>query len=194
MPLRALLTNLRKRRTRGQGGASDLLTFLGEYAYYEARERARTCRSKRDRAGDRHWSRVAVEIAGREGRVIGETVADRYEAERARPAPPPSTRREAARALTDIAQSIADMARGRADATTLHNVGVWVRQAIAMGGRTPDVVLAGDRVIAACEDLATGTAPCSAGLSAGSYPQTSELAGTALQGLRAAIDARARPS
>ena len=192
MPLRALLTNLRTRRKRVQGDASDLLTFLGEYAYYEARERARTCRSKRDRAGDRHWSRVAVEIAGREGRVIGETVADRYEAERARPAPPPSTRREAARALTEIAQSIADMARGRADATTLHNVGVWVRQAIAIGGSTPEVVLAGDAVIAACEDLAAGTSQCSAALSAGRYPEKAELAGTALQDLRAAIDARAR--
>lgn len=191
MSLRALLTNLRARRKRVQGDASDLLTFLGEYAYYEARERARTCRSKRDRAGDRHWSRVAVEIAGREGRVIGETVADGYEAERARPALP-STRREAARALTDLAQNITDMARGRADATTLHNVGVWVRQAITIGGSTPEVVLAGDAVIAACEDLAAGTSQCSAALSAGSYPQKAELAGTALQGLRAAIDARAR--
>lgn len=179
MPLRALLTNLRTRRMRVQGDASDLLTFLGGYAYYEARERARTCLSKRDRAGDRHWSRVTVEIAGRKGRVIGETVADRYEAERARPAPPPSTRRETARALTDIAQSIADIARGRADATTLHNVRVWVRQAIAIGGSASEVVLAGDAVIAACGNLAA-TSQCSAALSAGSYPQKAELAGTAL--------------
>lgn len=84
------------------------------------------------------------------------------------------------------------MARGRADATTLHNVGVWVRQVIAMGGSTPEVVLAGDAVIAACEDLAAGTSQCSAAVSVGSYPQKAELAGTALQGLRAAIDARAR--
>lgn len=190
MPLRALLTTLRTRRMRVHGDASDLLTFLGKYAYYEARERARTCRSKGDRDGDRHWSRVAVEIAGREGRVIGEKVGDRYEAERARPALP-STRREVARALTDIAQSIAELARGRADATTLHNVGVWVRQAIAAGGSTPEIVIAGGAVIAACQDLAKAAAQSSAELAAGTYPRKAELAGTALQCLRSAIDARA---
>jgi hypothetical protein len=40
-------------------------------AYGEARTRARTARANRYTAGDKHWSRVAVEIAKRTGYVVG---------------------------------------------------------------------------------------------------------------------------
>ena len=68
----------------------------------------------------------------------------------------------------------------------------WVRQAIASGGSTPEIAIAGDAVIAACEDLAKAATQSSAELAAGTYPRKAELAGTALQVLRSAIHARAR--
>ena len=70
VPLFAFLAARRERRARIDKDASDLLTFLGDMAYPEARNRARECRAKRDGAGDRHWSKVAVEITRRTGHVI----------------------------------------------------------------------------------------------------------------------------
>ena len=178
----------RERRARVEQDTADLLTFLGDHAYYEARTRARTCRGKRDRAGDRHWSRVAVEVAKREGRVIGEKVADRYEANRDPPSPRPA-HRDVARAFADIAEGIADLARGRADAMTLHNLGAWVRQVIDLAGSTPQVIVAGDAVIAACEDLARAAPERAAALKAGIYPPPAETAGLKLRFLRKIVEA-----
>ena len=49
------------------------------WPYHEARTRARAYRHCDDGGGDRHWSKVAVEIAKRTGREIGVKAADRYE-------------------------------------------------------------------------------------------------------------------
>lgn len=185
------LANRRERRARVKQDAADLLTFLGDHAYYEARSRARTCRGKRDQAGDRHWSRVAVEVASREGRVIGEKVADRYEADRASPSSRP-VHRDVARALADIAEGIADLASGRSDGTTLHNTGVWVRQVIDLADSTPEVIGAGDAVIAACEELARAAPECTAAMKTGIYPLPAERAGLQLRRLRVAVEATSR--
>jgi hypothetical protein len=128
---------------------------------------------------------VAVRIACKLGTTIGETVADRYEAERSSslaPLPP-----GAAEALVDIAQGIADLARGRVPPNTLHNIGVRVRHVIGLAGSTPALVRAGEEVIAACEALARVGAECSAALEAGRYPLAAERAGAALQRLRLGV-------
>ena len=88
------LVDWRSRRAAIARAAGELMTFLGDMAYDEARTRARACRRRDDRRGDRHWSKVAVEIAKRTGREIGVKVADRYErdsqpAQRSRPPLPP---------------------------------------------------------------------------------------------------------
>lgn len=69
----------RERREAVQREAGSLITFLDDMAYPEARNRARACRAKGDRAGDRFWSKVAVTVARRTGRDIGVKAADRYE-------------------------------------------------------------------------------------------------------------------
>jgi hypothetical protein len=81
--LRRFVAARRERQARIDRDATDLLTFLGDMAYGEARTRARTARANRDTAGDKHWSRVAVVIADRTGHVIGKKATDRYEATRA---------------------------------------------------------------------------------------------------------------
>ena len=81
MNLMRFLLEWRPRREAIVRAAAELMTFLGDMAYDEARGRARTCRIRDDRRGDRHWSKVAVEIAKRTGREIGVKVADRYERE-----------------------------------------------------------------------------------------------------------------
>lgn len=63
--IRRWLAKRREARERVQHDADELLTFLGDYAYREARHRARTCLVRSNIAGDRHWSRVASEIAKR---------------------------------------------------------------------------------------------------------------------------------
>jgi hypothetical protein len=60
----------RERRDAVAREAEQLVLFLCDMAYDEARTRARSCRSKQDWAGDRFWSYVAVEIANRTGRVL----------------------------------------------------------------------------------------------------------------------------
>jgi hypothetical protein len=185
--LRRFLVARRERQARIDRDATDLLAFLGDMAYGEARTRARTARTNRDAAGDKHWSGVAVEIAKRTGYVIGEKVTDRYEATRAVPPPRPTLPRGAAGALADIAAGIADLTHGRGHATTLHNIGASVRQVIEAGGSTAALVLAGDAVIAACEDLASASVECSADLDAGRYPAPADAAGQALRTLRDAV-------
>lgn len=132
---RRFLADRRKRQAVTDRDAAHLRTFLGDMAYEQARTRAREARARRDAAAARHWSRVAMRIADKEGIKIGETVADRYEAdEEAGPALlPPGI----AGSLADIAQSIADLARGREQPNMLHNVGVRVRHVIGMAGSTP---------------------------------------------------------
>ena len=67
------LVEWRSRREAIARGAAELMTFL------TPRTRARACRHCDDGGGDRHWSKVAVEIAKRTGREIGVKAADRYE-------------------------------------------------------------------------------------------------------------------
>ncbi len=181
--LRRLLAARRDRLARIKQGATDLLTFLGDMAYSEDRTRAREARVRNDRAGDRYWSGVAVVTADRLGKIVGESTADRYEAGRANDSAPLS--REVIEALVDIAEGIADLTHGRDNTTTLHNIGARVRHMIGMAGSTPDLVMAGDDVIAACEELARAGADCAAALKAGTYPELAEAAGGALQRLRA---------
>jgi hypothetical protein len=82
-----LLDQRRERRTSVIREAEQLLLFLGDMAYDEARNRARSCRRREDHAGARQWSAVAVEIARRTGRRTGFTTADRYEETRRGPEP-----------------------------------------------------------------------------------------------------------
>lgn len=186
MPIRRLLDAHRERRTHCERDARDLIVFLGELAYPEARGRAREARGKDDRAADRHWSRVAVEIAKRTDVAIGETVDDRYEAERRRVDADVAPRRlhpGPESALADIAAGIADLAHGRADTTTVHNVGAHVRHVIELSCSSPELVLAGHAVIAACEDLGKAGAECRAALDGGTYPEPALVAGLRLQAL-----------
>lgn len=180
------MTARRERRARCDQDAHDLVVFLGELAYPEARGRAREARGRGDRAADRHWSRVAVEIARRTDIAIGETVDDRYDAERRRTDAEVVPRRvpsALAPALADIAAGVADLAHGRGDLTTVHNVGARVRHVIALGGSSPDLVLAGDAVIAACENLGKAGSECRAALDGGNYPEPALVAGLRLQAL-----------
>ncbi len=119
MAMRALFRFLKARREHRERIARDagnLLTFLGEGAYDEARGRARSCRERRDQAGFRFWSKVAVEIAKRTGHRVREKVADRYAAgppSRAGDHRRTSVDREIVSGLVDIAQGIAHLAHGR---------------------------------------------------------------------------------
>lgn len=108
------------RHERALCDARDLLTFMGDGAYGEARTRARKHRVTGDGAGDRHWGRVAVQIARKTGYVIGATAADRYaetaEADRRMP-----NRRAIIAELVEISEAIRDMAQVASAATALHN-------------------------------------------------------------------------
>lgn len=121
-----------------------------------------------------------------------QAVAARNEAERTRAASRASAS-DASRALSDIGRGMADLAHGRAYAATLRNIGVWLRHVIAMDGNTPDIVLAGDAVIAACEELATAVSWCAAALEAEVYPPEAEVAGLAFQRFWRAINGAAHP-
>jgi hypothetical protein len=79
MMLLRLFMRRSQMRERVRAEADSLISAMGELAYPEARERARSAREAGDRAGDRLWSRVAVEIAARTGREVGVKGADRYE-------------------------------------------------------------------------------------------------------------------
>lgn len=68
----------RDARFQVRDDASALITEHGNPAYYVARDRARDAGKAGDRLAQKHWSRVAVQIAWEIGYVIGEKAADRY--------------------------------------------------------------------------------------------------------------------
>ena len=75
--LRAFVAALRRPASAVEHEAVTLVEIEGPLAYARAREQARLCREQGSVVGYRFWSRVAVEVANRTGRVIGETVAER---------------------------------------------------------------------------------------------------------------------
>ena len=166
--------------------ARDLLTFMGDAAYAEARNRAREHRAKRDRRGDRHWSRVAVEIARSIGHVIGEKTADRYAevAESAAAERPPPNRRAIVAELIEIAEAVRDLSRGTSDPTSLHNAEAAVHRLIAFARSSPDAEAAGRDLRAALADLGSASTVSAIPLASGVYPPQAERAGKALERLR----------
>lgn len=174
----------REARERIEQDARDLLTWMGNPAYYEARERARACRAKGDRAGDRHWGRVAVEIAGRTGHVIGERAADRYaetaEAERRQP-----NRRVIIAELVEVS-AIRDLSHGVTGTMSLHNAEAAVHRLVAFSGSS-EAEVAGRELRQALNDLATSRAESVLALRDGIYPPHAEAAGKMLERLRRII-------
>lgn len=72
----AWLRRRREARERAETDAGILLAGYDDLAYSEARQRAHESRDL-DRDADRHWTRVALVIARRQGITIGEKAADR---------------------------------------------------------------------------------------------------------------------
>lgn len=148
--IREFLERRQQFRERVRKEAGDLQAFMGDFAYAEARNRARTARGKGDRSGDMLWTKVAAEIAHQIGLEVGVKGADRY------PPPPPRNdpkRREITERLVEIAQGLAALTAGRAESTTLHNIGVAARQILDFTGRTPELEQAVNEVVAACEHV-----------------------------------------
>ncbi len=174
----------REARERVERDARDLLTWMGDPAYYEARERARACRAKGDRAGDRHWGKVAVEIARRTGHVIGEAAA-RYveDAEIAEAEQPVPNRRAIIAELIEIAEAIRDLSHGERGPTSLHNVDAAVYRLVGFA-QAPLAEVAGRELRTALADLARARSESVSSLEAGIYPPQAERAGKALQRLR----------
>ena len=86
-----------------------------------AHTRARACRHRKNRRGDCHWPKVAVEIAKRTGREIGIKATDRYERD-SRPAPRLRHVHEAALRATPIIAILTDLARDKGSEVSLQNV------------------------------------------------------------------------
>lgn len=169
MNLVRFLGECRSRREAIARGAKELMTFLGEMAYDEARTRARACRHRDDRRGDRHWSKVAVEITRRTGREIGVKAADRYEQD-SRSASRVRNVHEVATRTNVILLVLADIARGNSTAVSLQNVSAHVRNAVEFAKNDPEVARAGDEVRRLAVQLAAEV-PRSAGLiQQGAYP------------------------
>lgn len=124
------------------------------------------------------------------GRVVGETVADRYEAAARRIQEVRPLDRETAFALSEISAAIADLARGRQDATTLHNVAVRIRHLVDRADGAASVGEAGRTLLGACERLVAAAEECRVALEAGLYPAAAEEAGSALRRLRSAVERR----
>lgn len=169
-------------RKRIVADAAELLRLMPDLAYTTARERSRQCERRGDRTGERHWTRVALVIARRTGKVVGQKVADRYETDRHLVVDP--HRREIAEALTDIAEAIAYLARGRENDTTLHNAEAAVHR---LTGHHPKAVEVGNDLRRALRDLASTPAESAAALAADVYPPRAETAGQALGRFRAAV-------
>lgn len=114
MDLLRLVLRWQSRKAAVEHEVVRLMTFLGDMAYSEARTRARACRTKGDREGDRLWSRGAVTIAKRSGYEIGLKAADRYEQD-ASPRERERARRphEIATRTTAILSVLAEIARDR---------------------------------------------------------------------------------
>jgi hypothetical protein len=66
----AWLRRRRENRERAEVDTGILLAGYEELAYYEARRRSREARGS-DRKADRHWTRVALVIARRQGSESG---------------------------------------------------------------------------------------------------------------------------
>lgn len=77
----AALKRWRNARHLIEADATVLIEHHGDNSYHIARDVARNSGQSGDRLTQRHWGKVAVRIAGKIGHVIGEKVADRYEAD-----------------------------------------------------------------------------------------------------------------
>ena len=180
--LRRWLQARHHRHERLLRDAHDLLTFMGDGAYAEARTRAREHRAKGDGKGDRHWGRVAVEIARSTGYVIGEKTAHRY-AETVPAGQRNPNRRAIISELIEISEAIRDLSLGKADATALHNAEAAVHRLVALE-RSSEAEVAGRELRQALIDLATAEAESEVALRDGIYPPDAEAAGKALERLR----------
>jgi hypothetical protein len=191
-----LTSHLQSRRERREAiarEAEQLILFLDDMAYDEARTRARSCRTKQDWAGDRFWSQVAVEIARRTGRVIGAKAADRYEADRLAPrVPAPTLEHRLLEFTGDINRSLAHIAKGEHSPTELHNIGAAVRNAAELVPANPDVKLAGATLLKAAAELLKHPAEISERIREGTYPPELEAAANALEAYRSALMQTAR--
>lgn len=186
MNLVRFLVEWRLRREAIARAAAELITFLGDMAYDEARSRARACRHRDDRQGDRHWSKVAVEIAKRTGREVGVKAADRYERDN-RPAPRLGHVHEVATRTNAIVAALADIARDRGTEISLQNVRAHVRNAVDLRHVDPEVARAGDEVCRLAAQL-MNEAPRSAELiRQGVYPPALDDATQAVERFRATL-------
>lgn len=182
------LARWRERRERVEREAANLLMFLGDIAYDEARGRARTCRSKRDGEGNRFWSRVAVAIAKRAGREIGVKAADRYEEEATREGRAEALRRrEIAEHTRAILAALAEIARVRNTETELHNIGAHVRNAEALVSNNAAITSAGTEVVRTAAQLAAAAERSGSLVRQGVYPPELDAAGRAVERWREAL-------
>jgi hypothetical protein len=146
MAIELVLSRRRSAREAVEREAAQLMMFLGDMAYNEARSRARARRNAGDRSGARLWSQVAVTIAKRSGYEIGVKTADRYERDRsldgkalARPVP------DIAASTRPILSTLAEIARGRNVQTGLHNASAYVRNAVGLAKQNAAVSAAAEK-------------------------------------------------
>jgi len=183
-----LLEERRERRRTVMREAASLLLFLGDMAYDEARNRARSSRRREDHAGAGQWSAVAVEIARRTGRRTGLTTADRYEEARRGPEPRRAVvERRVADYTVEIGRSLARLTQGEQGTTELHNVGAAVRNAASLVRASGEVEAAADALLAAAAGLASQPHESREWLAQGIYPPALETAAAALEHFRAAV-------
>lgn len=159
--------------------------FLGDMAYDEARTRARACRHRDDREGDRHWSKVAVEIAKRTGREIGVKAADRYEWD---------SRSPRLRHVHDVAirtntilAVLADIAGGKGTEVSLQNVRAHVRNAVEFARNEAEAARTGDEVCDFAAQLMNEATRSAELIRQGAYPPVLENATEAVERFRAAM-------
>lgn len=188
MDLLRFIRRWRSRKAAVEHEAVRLMTFLGDMAYWEARTRARACRTKGDREGDRLWSRVAVTIAKRSGYEIGLKAADRYEQD-ASPRERERARRlhEIATRTTAILSVLAEIARDREVEAGVHNVGAHVRNALDLAPPNTAVAAAGAEVCLAAARLADEARQSADLIADGSYAPALEDAARAVEKLRDAL-------
>lgn len=186
-----LLQLLSCRRSAGEAierEATQLIMFLGDMAYDEARSRARACRDKGDRSGARLWSQVAVTIAKRTGYEIGLKAADRYERDRRLEGSARARRTPDIAANTSpILSTLAAIARGRNVETGLHNVSACVRNAVGLAKQNAAVSAAAEEVCRAAARLAAGENEAANQIESGIYPPALEDAAKAVERLRVAL-------
>jgi hypothetical protein len=122
-------------------------------------------------------------IAKRNGYEIGVKAADRYERDRSLGG------RALARPLPDIAAStrpslstLAEIARGRNVETGLHNVSVYVRNAVGLATQNAAISAGAEEVCRAAARLAAGANEAANRIESGSYPPALEDAAKAVEG------------